>query len=102
MTEEHARIIANYIVNQLKDDGLINPDTSLDANAQRAEDLTTERLTFAMTSVYKSLHNKYIKAVCEMPALRAQLDEVSELRLEEKIELEREIDRLHDEILKIK
>lgn len=39
MTEEQARAIANDIVNQLEDVGLINS-----TNAQWAEDLTTERL----------------------------------------------------------
>ena len=39
MKEEQARGIANDIVNQLEDVGLINS-----TNAQWAEDLTTERL----------------------------------------------------------
>jgi len=49
MTGEHARKIANDIVNQLEDAGLINSD----ANAQWAEDLTTERLQVWFKDTYE-------------------------------------------------
>ena len=49
MTEEQARKIANDIVNQLERSGIINSD----ANAQWAEDLTTERLQVWFKDAYK-------------------------------------------------
>jgi|TARA_R100000482_G_C5106593_1_gene138324 hypothetical protein len=48
MTEEQARAIANDIVNQLEDVGLINS-----SNAQWAEDLTTARLQVWVKDAYK-------------------------------------------------
>ena len=48
MTEERARKIANDIVNQLEDVGLINS-----TNAQLAEDLTTARLQVWFKDTYE-------------------------------------------------
>ena len=48
MTEEQARKIANDIVNQLEDVGLINS-----TNAQWAEDLTTARLQVWFKDTYE-------------------------------------------------
>lgn len=79
MTEEQARAIANDIVNQLQHSGIINSD----ANAQWAEDLTTERLQVWFKDAYKLVLWPESQAYMDEPwfddhAILADADQVGE------------------------
>ena len=78
MTEEQARAIANDIVNQLEDVGIINS-----SNAQWAEDLTTARLQVWVKDAYKLVLWPESQAYMDEPwfddhAILADADQIGE------------------------
>lgn len=111
MTKEQARSLANECVNTLIDAGVLEQKRDF-----FALDLITERILVntpapvkhsktipvmaAMSTAYQSLHDRHVEALANANQLQSNFDTVDAEaagHLADKIELQREIDRLREE-----